>query len=238
MNAVAIADLRIDVPLPKPTGGVGKRRLVADRFRRVWQMVQEIAERPGQTRVDLSERFHLSERQVQADLNIIRSEMRLPLVRRQGYRFVDEGTPSAEMICDLRDAQMLVLLLQHASRDRSIPDERMRALRRKLPAMFPSHLTPLVQRTLEAVIAPRSGSRHQVFSALADALLRGASVRLHHDALIWPYSVHEPIVTPELLLPYLGSWFVLGHCHQTNRSMMVDLEIVTAVTFATVGDSA
>lgn len=69
----------------------GRQRLVADRFRRVWALAEEIAANPGQTRRELADRFYVSERQIQADLNIIRADLRLPLVRRQAYRYADEG---------------------------------------------------------------------------------------------------------------------------------------------------
>ena len=61
------------------------RRLVAERFRRIWQLVEDIASQPGKSRKELASQFALSERQVQADLNVIRREMNLPLVRKQGY---------------------------------------------------------------------------------------------------------------------------------------------------------
>ena len=64
------------------------KRLVAERFRRIWQLVEDIASNPGKSRKELANQFALSERQVQADLNVIRREMGLPLVRRQGYRFL------------------------------------------------------------------------------------------------------------------------------------------------------
>src|SRR3954454_1033024 len=90
-------------------GPMERKRLVADRFRRIWHIVEDIAETPGKSRRELADKFHLSERQVQADLNIIRTDMRLPLVRRQGYRFFAEGTPGGGEGCfDLREAQLLV----------------------------------------------------------------------------------------------------------------------------------
>src|SRR5260370_38408231 len=64
------------------------KRLVAERFRRIWQLVEDIASHPGKSRKELAAQFALSERQVQADLNVIRREMSLPLVRRQGYLFL------------------------------------------------------------------------------------------------------------------------------------------------------
>ena len=58
------------------------KRLVAERFRRIWQLVEDIASHPGKSRKELATQFSLSERQVQADLNVVRREMGLPLVRR------------------------------------------------------------------------------------------------------------------------------------------------------------
>ena len=71
-------------------GFADHKRLVAERFRRIWQLVEDIAREPGKSRKELAGEFSLSERQVQADLNVIRREMGLPLVRRQGYRFVTD----------------------------------------------------------------------------------------------------------------------------------------------------
>lgn len=210
-----------------------RKRLVADRFRRIWHIVEDIAETPGKSRRELADKFHLSERQVQADLNIIRTDMRLPLVRRQGYRFIAEGAPGGGEGCfDLREAQLLVMILRQATKDRSIPTDRLGSLMRKLPAMFPAHLQPLVQRTLEAVTAPRSGQQQQVFAALADGLLRGTYVKLHYPPGDMSSPITEPIVRPELLLPYLSSWYLIGDCKQRNRTMMFNLDAVTAVTLA------
>jgi len=210
-----------------------RKRLVADRFRRVWHVVEEIAATPGHSRRELANLFHLSERQVQADLNIIRSDMRLPLIRRQGYRFISEGANIAGAgTFDLREAQLLVMILRQATRDRSIPRDRLASMLRKLPALFPSHLQPLVQRTLEAVTAPATGPQQQVFAALSDALLRGVYVKLHYPPGDLSSPLAEPVVKPDLLLPYLNNWYLIGDCRQRNRTMMFDLSAAVAVTLA------
>jgi predicted DNA-binding transcriptional regulator YafY len=209
-----------------------RKRLVADRFRRIWHIVEDIADAPGRSRRELADKFHLSERQVQADLNIIRTEMHLPLVRRQGYRFVrEEPDGSGEGSPDLREAQLLVMVLRQAMQDPSIPPERLSSLMRKLPDMFPAHLQPLVQRTLEAVTSPRSGQQ-QVFAALADGLLRGAFVKLYYPPGDTSSPLAEPIVRPEFVLPYLDAWYVIGECRQRNRTMMFNLDSVAAVSMA------
>lgn len=214
-----------------------KKRLVADRFRRIWQITEVIAEFPGWTRLHLAQRFHLSERQMQGDLNIIRTDMGLPLVRKQGYRFVDEGEPTGDGALDLREAQLLVMILRQAARDRSIPRDRLASLMRKLPGLFPLHLRPLVTRTLEAVTDQHGAVRSQVFAALSDALLTGAWVKLHYAAGDLSSPIREPIVRPELLLPYLTSWYVLGEIRrQRNPTAIFKLDGVVAVTVAEVAD--
>src|SRR6266700_4652388 len=125
------------------------KRLVAERFRRIWQLVEEIASHPGKSRKELATQFSLSERQVQADLNVIRREMNLPLVRRKGYRFLTD-TQDAGPQCSLSEAQLLLMLLRRAAHDPSMPVDRLRSLMVKLPYLFPLHLRPLVAKTMEA----------------------------------------------------------------------------------------
>lgn len=208
-----------------------RKRLVADRFRRIWHIVEDIAQPPGKSRRELADKFHMSERQIQADLNIIRTDMRLPLVRRNGYRFVSEGPDSGAGCPDLREAQLLVMILRQAQRDRSIPADRLRSLMSKVPDMFPAHLQPLVERTLDAVLSA-STRNHQVIAAIGDAILRGTWVKLHAAPGTSAWPVADPIIQPELLLPYLNAWYVLGHVQQRDRSMMLRLDVATAVTLA------
>src|ERR1051326_4521069 len=91
--------------------GVDHKRLVAERFRRIWQLVEDIASNPGKSRKELANQFSLSERQVQADLNVIRREMNLPLVRRQGYRFLTNPQDTGPKF-SMEEAQLLLMLLQ------------------------------------------------------------------------------------------------------------------------------
>src|SRR6266853_2090555 len=208
------------------------RRLVAERFRRSWQLVEEIASHPGKSRKELATQFSLSERQVQADLNVIRREMNLPLVRKQGYRFVTD-TPDSGPQFSLAEAQLLLMLLRRAAHDPSLPVDRLRSLMVKLPFLFPLHLRPLVAKTLEAANQSDKGGRQQeIFAALAEALLRKSYVRLHYPAGDPISSIQEPVVQPEVLFPYCKSWHVIGNCRQRGRMMVFDLDTVVAVSSA------
>src|SRR6202165_5290890 len=104
------------------------KRLVAERFRRIWQLVEDVASQPGKSRKELATQFSLSERQVQADLNVIRREMGLPLVRRQGYRFLTD-TPDSGPQFSLAEAQLVVMVLRRVAHDPRLPVERVKAVR-------------------------------------------------------------------------------------------------------------
>jgi predicted DNA-binding transcriptional regulator YafY len=206
------------------------KRLVAERFRRIWQLVEDIASTPGKSRKELANQFALSERQVQADLNVIRREMDLPLVRRQGYRFVTDTQEHGPQF-SLAEAQLLLMLLRRAALDPSLPVERLRSLMVKLPFLFPLHLRPLVAKTLEvATTAERTGRQQEIFATLAEALLRKTYVKLHYPAGDPISAIQEPIVQPEVLFPYLRSWHLIGLCRQRDRVMVFDLDNVVAVT--------
>jgi predicted DNA-binding transcriptional regulator YafY len=209
------------------------KRLVAERFRRIWQLVEDIASAPGKSRKELANQFALSERQVQADLNVIRREMNLPLVRRQGYRFLIDTSEIGPQF-SLAEAQLLLMLLRRAARDPSLPIDRLRSLMAKLPFLFPLHLRPVVAKTLEVASAPeRGGSRQQeIFAILAEALLRKSYVKLHYPAGDPVSAIQEPIVQPEVLFPYCQSWHLIGTCRQRNRMMVFDLDNVVAVSAA------
>jgi predicted DNA-binding transcriptional regulator YafY len=206
------------------------KRLVAERFRRIWQLVEDIASTPGKSRKELAGQFSLSERQVQADLNVIRREMNLPLVRRQGYRFLTDTQETGPKF-SMEEAQLLLMLLRRAAHDPSLPNDRLRALMVKLPFLFPLHLRPLVAKTLEvASAADRGGRQQEIFGALAEALLRKSYVKLHYPAGDPISAIQEPIVQPEVLFPYCQSWHLIGRCRQRDRVMVFDLDTVVAVT--------
>ena len=203
-----------------------RKRLVADRFQRIWQIVEYIAREPGKSRRELADRFALSERQVQADLNVIRAEMRLPLVRRQGYRFVnEEGGPSG--VLELKEAQVLLLLLRQAQEDQSIPTEQLNPLIDKLPSLFPPHLQPLIGKIVQGGAGRRR--QQQFFETLTRAILSGTEVKLHYPRGYTPAVIAEPEVKPALVLPYLDSWYLIGTCKQRNRLMMFELDGVDGI---------
>jgi predicted DNA-binding transcriptional regulator YafY len=210
---------------------MARKHVAADRIRRIWRIVENIAQEPGKGRRDLANTFSLSERQVQADLDLIRSDMRLPLVRHQGYRF-ETPRNSAGATFTLREAQLLLLAVRQLEHDRSVLHRELTALLRKLPLLFPPHLRPLADRILFSMTAgnARGPQDDDSFATLSEAAVRKGQVQLRYPANDLSTPIQDPIVRVELLVPFGDSWHLIGVCQQRNRLMMFDLENVQSVT--------
>jgi predicted DNA-binding transcriptional regulator YafY len=209
-----------------------RKRLVADRFKRIWSVVEFISDTPGLTRKELADHFALSERQLQADLNVIRDEIGLPLTRIHGYRFAD-GRQSDQKVKDLtlRDLHTLFLVVHRSSEDPAIPQDAFAEFVAKLPDAFPPPLRPLVRQTLRPYSADEFGPTPEVYAHLAEALLRHRPVKLNYPPRNTVGYLTEPIVDPEILLPHKSSWYLIGRCHQRKRDVMFCLDGVDSVSF-------
>ncbi len=204
--------------------------MAIDRLSRIWAIVEYVAENPGTGRRELAQRYALSERQVQEDLRVIREELRFPLVRRKGYRF---SASDDHVVLDFSfsEARALIAALRGVVADRAVPQEPLRSLLSKLPAIFPLHLQPLMRKCLDSLGSPEQALEEKVFLVLTEALFERRPVRLHLSSKS-AASLSDPIVEPQLLMPYLGAWYLVGRCRQKKRVMMFKVENVEAVTLA------
>lgn len=193
-------------------------------------MVEHIAREPGHSRAELARRFALGERQVQADLAVIRERIGLPLVRRRGYRFEGAAAGRPEALT-LAEALLLLELLRRAAIDQLAPPETLLALSAKLSNVVPPHLQSLVRTTLSA-LPVSTEQQPALLLALATAMVGGQLVCLHYPPGDPSTHLRDPLVMPELLVPYLRSWYVVGRCQQRGRVMVFDLANVSAVSVA------
>lgn len=205
-------------------------QLAIDRLSRIWAIIEHIAENPGTSRRRLAASYALSERQVQEDLRVIREELRFPLVRRKGYRFSTEDNQTT-VDFSFSEARALISALRTAAQDRNAPQEPLKSLLAKLPTVFPLHLQPLMRKSLESLGSPDQIAEDKVFLALTEALFEKRPIQIHIAAKA-SVSLPNPVVDPQLLMPYMGSWYLVGRCHQKKRVMMFRVENIEAVTIA------
>jgi predicted DNA-binding transcriptional regulator YafY len=208
---------------------VERDQLAIDRLSRIWAMVEHIAENPGTNRRRLAQQYALSERQVQEDLRVIREELKFPLVRRKGYRF--SGDDQITLNFTFSEARALIAALRNSIQDRSVPQEPLRSLLAKLPAVFPLHLQPLIRKSLDSLGNTEQAADEKVFLALTEALFEQSPLRLHLSSRS-SGGLPNPVVEPHLLMPYLGAWYLVGRCRQKKRVMMFRVDSIEAVTVA------
>lgn len=217
-------------PRPEWLLAVERDQLAIDRLSRIWAIIEHIAEHPGTSRRKLADTYALSERQVQEDLRVIREELHFPLIRRKGYRFSADGDQAA-IDFSFSEARALITALRSASHDRNCPQEPLRSLLSKLPVIFPLHLQPLMRKSLESLGNAEQEAEEKVFLALTEALFESRPVKLHLSTKS-AAGVPNPVVEPQLLMPYLGSWYLVGRCRQKKRIMMFKVENIEGVTIA------
>lgn len=210
--------------------GLERDQLAIDRLSRIWAIIEFVAEYPGTSRRKLAEKYALSERQVQEDLRVIREELRFPLIRRKGYRFsADEDHVAVDF--SFSEARALISALRGAVRDRGIPQEPLRSLMAKLPTVFPLQLQPLIRKSLDSLQSPNPDLEEKVFLALTEALFEQSPVRLHMGVR-GISGMQNPVIEPQLLMPYMGNWYLVGRCRQKKRVMMFKVDAIDAVTLA------
>ena len=198
-----------------------RKRLSAERFTRIWSLIETIEREPGLNRGELAERFSLSVRQLQSDLNAILNEIGLPLSRVHGYRF---GGASASDALGLQDMLTFRLLVERAAGDEAFPQDALAETVRKLPSAFPSPLRDLVAKTVSATAHDGFGPGPEMFAFLTEALMAQRPVRLQYARRSGVGYIADPIVDPQILIPYHDAWYLIGYCHQRGRPLMFALD--------------
>lgn len=205
-----------------------RRRLIPERFKRIWGLAEFIDSHPGATRGELARKFAISERQLQADLRVIRRDMGLPLTRAKGYRFGPNAALGTAMT--LGDVHTLFVLMERAARDPLVVKDDVAETAERLVDAFPPHLQPLAGHTLTTRPGPGEAPAPALLASLTQALVKKQAVKLRFapgKGMGYPV---EPIVAPEALLPYQDDWYLVGVCEQQQRLAMVSLDGLRAVT--------
>ncbi len=132
----------------------------------------------------------------------------------------------------MADLLTLCQLVQRGSRDPNISAGALAGLGARLAESFPPPLRPLARATLVAGARDEITPLPKLLMVLAGAFARGQAVRL---SLALPAAnglPDEPIVQPEVLLPYGGSWYLIGHGQHPDRDLIVCLDEIASVAIS------
>jgi len=196
------------------------------RTARVLEMVQIIALAPRRYhRRDLAERFEVSERMIQKDLEVICHGLRLPLLRSpDGYYF--ERMPQLPALqCTFPEALALFMAVQVARRVSGIGSAELTAAVARLETLFPAEFAPLLRQITSAPATfARREHRQQMLLLLHRALLMGQKVHMVYETRSRGGERKERIVHPYHILPYVRSWHLIAYCELRNQVLVFKVD--------------
>lgn len=195
------------------------------RTARILDIIQNIAIAPGRwSRKALAERYEVSERQIQRDLEVIRHGLKLDLRRTAtGYRF--GSLPRLPTVSYSVTEALALLLAAQAGRHFGVDSEELASAVGRLESVFPEEFRPLL-RMLALWQPPfvRARAASQPLLAINRAIGRRRKLRIWYRAPGAASVPTERVVQPCSLLPYGRAWYLLAYCElrQDFRLFKVD----------------
>ncbi len=201
--------------------GLGRPYEETKRIGRVLELIQLITTGPNRyRRRDLAERFEISERMIQKDLDLIRNALKLDLTRSlEGYCFKDLPRLPAVGFT-FTEAISLLLAVETARWSTGVEAADLEAAIWRIHGLFP----PEFREQLRGVGRPAPirkqgpGSRRaQMLALLQRALLHRCKVRIRYSTSSRGGEESLRVVRPYHLLPYVRSWHLIAYCERRRK---------------------
>jgi predicted DNA-binding transcriptional regulator YafY len=202
------------------------------RVARILEIIQYIATRPGGwKRKALAERYDLSERQIQKDLDIIRHRLGLPLIHDgAGYSF--ERIPKLPSVqYTFPEALSLLLAMQSAQQVSGVGSPDLAAAIARLQSVFPPEFAAFIAQVNRQVTHPtQRTNRQQTLLLLHRALLEQRKARMTYRTLSRGGELNERVVRPYHIMPYVRSWQLIAYCEKRQAVLMFKVDRIDAIT--------
>ncbi len=205
------------------------------RTSRILEIVQIVATAPQRyLRRDLAQRFEISERMIQKDLEIIRHGLKLLLLHSpKGYYF--EEVPRLPVLqYTFAEALALLLAVQAARQVSGVASAELAAAVARLEALFPPEFTPLLRQAVgRPVITAQREHRQQMLILLNRALLEGCKVCMVYETRSRGGEVSERVIRPYHIMPYVRSWQLVAYCELREAVRMFKVDRIQEATLRT-----
>jgi len=215
--------------------GLGRIYEETKRVARILEMISLIAARPNRfRRRDLAQRFEITERMIQKDLDVIRNGLKLELAPSQeGYHFVE--TPRlSDIAFSFPEALALVLAIQTARCNSGIRSVELEAAVSRLEALFPPQFTSHIRRLGLNERRPVTGkNRRKMITLLHRALLEGSKVRMLYKSSSRGGAETERTVYPYYIMPYVRSWHLIAHCELREKVLTFKVDRIAKAVLLT-----
>lgn len=200
------------------------------RVSRILQIVQLIANKPcTYSRADLAERFQVSERMIQKDLDMIRHGLKLELSRKgNGYYF--QRLPHLPTTAySFSEALALLTAARAAQAVPGANSAELAAAIARLEAIFPNEFQPLVREATERL--PRravKAHRQEMLTLLHRAWIEGKQVKIVYVTGSRLGETSERVIEPYYILPYGRSWQIIAFDQKRQEVLQFKVDRVLA----------
>lgn len=196
------------------------------RTARILNIVLMVATSPRRyLRRDLAERFEVSERMIDKDLEIIRHGLLLQMNRdRSGYFF--EQIPDLPTLkLGFAEALALLMAMQSAQRVSGIGTPELAAAVARLESLFPDkYLAMLRQLSKPAPMTDQRQHRQSMLTVLGRAQLEGRKLWIRYETASRNGDINERVVHPYTLIPYVRSWQLVAYCEKRRDVVMFKVD--------------
>ena len=214
--------------MPDPIQSSGYRLEETKRIARVLEIVQMIAVAPHcYSRRDLAERFEISERMIQKDLDVVRHGLKLSLLH-DGRRYFFERLPHLPTTTySFAEALALLTAARAAQAFPGVNSAELSAAIARLEAVFPNELRPYVKQGTEK-LPTRAAANHRqdMLAVLHRALIERRQVKIIYATGSRAGKVSERIVEPYHILPYGRSWQLIAFDHRRGDTLQFKVDRV------------
>ncbi len=202
------------------------------RTSRILEIVQIIATAPRRyLRRDLAQRFEISERMIQKDLEVIRHGLKLPLLHSPEGYYLEEVPRLPALQYTFAEALALLLAVQAARQVSGISSAELAASVARLESLFPPEFTPLLRQVVgQPVITVQREHRQQMLMLLNRALMEGRKVCMVYETRSRDGAVSERVVRPYYVIPYVRSWQLIAYCERREAVLMFKVDRIREAT--------
>lgn len=198
------------------------------RIARVLEIVQMIAVAPHcYSRRQLAERFEISERMIQKDLDVVRHGLKLPLLHDSKHYFFERLPRLPTTAYSFAEALALLTAARAAQAVPGVNSAELAAAIARLEAVFPEELRPYVQQGTEK-LPTRAAANHRqdMLAVLHRALIERRQVRIAYATGSRDGKLSERIVEPYHILPYGRSWQLIAFDHRREATLQFKVDRV------------
>jgi predicted DNA-binding transcriptional regulator YafY len=226
----------MDAKDAKPPG-LGRTCEETKRLSRVLVLTQMIATSPRRyLRRELAERFEISERMIQKDLEHIRHGLKLSLCHAPGGYYFENMPCLPVLRYTFPEALAMLLALQAASHMSGAPSQELAAATVRLESLLPAEFGPFLRQTANNRTAggdgdgDRGAHRQEMLTLLTSALVRTQKVRILYGTSSRGGEINERVVRPYHVMPYVRSWQLIAFCELRGDVRMFKVDRILEAT--------